>query len=52
MPSRDYGDLSRLALQAELDIDELRALLRHAAPESPGRVAGHGTESSPLHSKS
>jgi hypothetical protein len=27
MPARDYGDLSRLALKAELDIDELRASL-------------------------
>jgi len=25
MPSRDYGDLSRLALEADLDVDELRA---------------------------
>jgi hypothetical protein len=27
MPSRDYGDLSRIALEAELDPDELRARL-------------------------
>jgi hypothetical protein len=24
MPSRDYSDLSRLALEADLDVDELR----------------------------
>jgi hypothetical protein len=27
MPARDYGDLSRLALEAELDVDELRVRL-------------------------
>jgi len=28
MPSSDYGDLSRLALEAELDAGELRARLQ------------------------
>jgi hypothetical protein len=27
MPARDYGDLSRLALEASLDVDELRERL-------------------------
>jgi hypothetical protein len=27
MPARDYGDLSRIALEADLDVDELRARL-------------------------
>jgi hypothetical protein len=27
MPSRDHGDLSRIALEADLDVDELRARL-------------------------
>jgi hypothetical protein len=27
MPSRDYGALSRLALEADLDVDDLRARL-------------------------
>ena len=27
MPARDYGDLSRIALEVDLDVDELRARL-------------------------
>jgi len=27
MPAHDYGDLSRLALEADLDVDELRTRL-------------------------
>jgi hypothetical protein len=27
MPSREYGDLSRIALEGDLDVDELRARL-------------------------
>jgi hypothetical protein len=34
MPARDYGDLSQIALEADLDPDELRARLAKMSDRS------------------
>ena len=42
MPARDYGDLSRLALEAELDIGEFRERLQRMRRPPVDRVRACG----------